>query len=50
VLMDVPTPEMDGLQAIAAIREKEKTTGLRQAAVALTAYAIQRRSREVRGE
>lgn len=33
-------PEMDGLEATAAIRAKEKGTGMRQAVVALTAHAM----------
>jgi PAS domain S-box-containing protein len=40
VLMDVQMPEMDGLEATAAIREKEKSTGFHQTVVALTAHAM----------
>src|SRR5579859_1239185 len=40
VLMDVQMPEMDGLEATAAIREKEKSSGLHQDIVALTAHAM----------
>ena len=40
VLMDVQMPEMDGLEATAAIREKEKASGTHQWVVALTAHAM----------
>jgi len=40
VLMDIQMPEMNGMEATARIREKEKLTGEHQAVVALTAHAM----------
>ena len=40
VFMDVQMPEMDGLEATRAIREKEKTTGRHLPIVAMTAHAM----------
>jgi CheY-like chemotaxis protein len=42
VLMDVQMPEMDGLQATVALREKEKDKGdgFHQPVIALTAHAM----------
>ena len=42
VLMDVQMPEMDGLEATAALRAGEKRTGRHVPIVALTAYAMKR--------
>jgi len=40
ILMDVQMPEIDGLQATAAIREHERTYGGHQKIIAMTAHAM----------
>jgi two-component system sensor histidine kinase/response regulator len=40
ILMDVQMPLVDGLEATRLIREREKTTGMHQPVVALTAHAV----------
>jgi CheY-like chemotaxis protein len=40
ILMDIQMPEMDGFEAMAAIRERERTTGKHVPVVAMTAHAM----------